>query len=145
MKNFVLVMITIGKKLYADTMIEKLDKAEYEITHNQFYLPLMTDGNEINKLITNIRRIREDYATYNFTLVIKLGRVDKSYADSVINENPAVKYSIDKAKEHAKELCYKSDDRDVRYWCDSYEPQVHAIAYAVPEDSGLLFHLRLRI
>jgi len=132
------VMVIIGKKLYADTMVEKLDKTEYEITHNQFYLPLMTDGKEIDQLIANIRRIREDYAKYNFTLVIKLGRVDHSYVDSVLNEKPDVKYTIDKAKEHAKELCYKSDDPDVRYWCDSYEPQVHAIAYVVPEDKRII-------
>ena len=132
------IIISIGKKLYADTMIEKLDNAEYEITHNKFYLPLMTDGNEIAQLITNIRRIREDYSKYNFTLVIKLGHVNDSYVDSVLREKPTVKYTIDKAKQYAKELCYKSDDRDVRYWCDSYEPLVYATAYAVPEDKRII-------
>jgi len=131
-------IITLGKKLYADTMIEKLDKAEYEITHNQFYLPLMTDGNEVSQLITNIRRIREDYAKYNFTLVIKLGRVDDSYINSVLNNNPTVKRSIDKAKEHAKELCYKSGEPNVTYWCYDYEPLVYATAYAIPEEKRII-------
>jgi len=131
-------IIMIGKKLYADTMVEKLDRAEYEISHNQTYLPLMTEGNEVEHLIANIRRVREDYVNFNFRLVIKLGRLYDEYVETKLNENPTIKYTIDDAKKHAKELCYKSDDREVRYWCDSYEPFVYANVYAVPEDKRII-------
>jgi len=56
--ELLLAVVLLGKVIYADTMVEKLDKAEYEISHNQTYLPLMTEGNEIEQLITQIRRIR---------------------------------------------------------------------------------------
>jgi len=131
-------VVLLGKVIYADTMIEKLDKAEHEISHNQMYLPLMTEGNEIEQLITQIRRVREGYAKYNFRLVIKLGRLYEEYVEDMLNKEPAVKYAIDKAKEHAKEICYKSDDPDVTYWCDSYDPFVHAEVYAVPEDKRII-------
>jgi len=137
-EELLFAIITIGKKLYASTMIEKLDNAEYEITHKQFFLPLMTEGNEIEQLITQIRRVREDYANFNFRLVIKLGRLYDEYVQARLNESPTIKYTVDKAKERAKELCYTSDDPDVRYWCDSYEPSVYAIAYAVPEDKRII-------
>jgi len=136
--ELLLAVVLLGKVIYADTMVEKLDKAEYEISHNQTYLPLMTEGNEIEQLITQIRRIREGYANYNFRLVIKLGRLYEEYVKARLNESLSIKYAIDKAKEHAKELCYKSDDPDVRYWCDSYEPLAYAIVYTVPEEKRII-------
>jgi len=136
--ELLLTIVTIGKKLYADTMVEKLDNAEYELRHNYTFLPLMTEGNEIDELITHIRRVREDYANFNFRLVIKLGTLYDEYVNARLNESPTIKYTIDKAKDHAKELCYKSDDREVRYWCDSYEPLVYAIVYTVPEEKRII-------
>ena len=131
-------IVLIGKKLYAETMIEKLDNFEYEIRHDGLVLPLMTTGREIGQLIANIRRIREDYANYNFRLMIQLGRLEDEYINSLLNQNSTLKYTIDKFKEHAKELCYKSDDPNVRYWCDTYEPGVRAVVYAVPEDKRII-------
>ena len=136
--ELLLTIVTIGKKLYADTMVEKLNSADYEIWHSEIYLPLMTDGKEVDELIAHIRRVREDYVNFNFRLVIKLGRLDDEYVEAKLNENPTIKYTIDDAKKHAKELCYESDDREVRYWCDSYEPMVLAITYAVPEDKRIV-------
>jgi len=131
-------IIMLGKKIYADTMVEKLDNVEYELRHNYTFLPLMTEGNEIEKLIANIRHIRENYVNYNFTLTIKLGHLDNEYMVKMLDGNPTIKYTIDDAKKHAKELCYKSDDREVRYWCDSYEPLVYAIVYTVPEEKRII-------
>jgi len=71
-------------------------------------------------------------------LVIKLGRLYEEYVKARLNESLSIKYAIDKAKEHAKELCYKSDDPDVRYWCDSYEPLAYAIVYTVPEEKRII-------
>jgi len=130
-------VVLLGKVIYADTMVEKLDRAEHEISHNHTYLPLMTEGNEVDQLIAHIRRVREGYANYNFRLVIKLGRLYDEYVEDMLNKETAVKYTIDKAKEHAKELCYKSDDPDVTYWCDSYDPFVYAEVYAIPEDKRI--------
>jgi len=50
-------VVLLGKVIYADTMVEKLDRAEHEISHNHTYLPLMTEGNEVDQLIAHIRRV----------------------------------------------------------------------------------------
>jgi hypothetical protein len=132
------VVTFLGKRIYAGDMLEKLSNAEFEILRNERFPVLTTYGNEINQLIAHIRRIRDGYANYNFVLVIKLGQLDDSYVHAILNDRPSITYVINKAKEHAKELCYKSDDRDVKYWCDSYDPLVHADVYAVPEEKRII-------
>jgi len=127
-------VIWLGKKIYAGDMLEKLANAEFELTVNDRIPLLMSGENQVDQLIAHIRRLRDEYANYNFTLVIKLGQLDEAYVNAMLNDNPAIKYTIDKAKEHAKELCYKSDDDVVKYWCDSYDPLVHAEVYAIPEE-----------
>ena len=131
-------IVKLGKRIYAIDMVEKLSNAELELMRNERYPVLMTDGKEIAQLITSIRRIRDDYAGYNFTLVIKLGYLDDAYLNAILNDQVSIKYAIDRAKEHAKEICYKSDDDDVRYWCDGYDPLVHAEVYAIPEEKRIV-------
>ena len=131
-------VIVLGKKIYAGDMVEKLSNAEFEVLRNERFPVLMTYGNEVSQLITHIRRIRDNYASYNFVLVIKLGQLDDPYVHAILDEKPSITFVINKAKEHAKELCYKSDDRDVKYWCDSYDPLVHADVYAVPEEKRVI-------
>jgi len=136
--NLLDAIIKLGKRIYASTMIDRLNKAEHEVLNVRMSPPLLTEGNEIDQLIAYIRRIRDDYANYNFVLFIDLGRLSDEYMNAMLNEYPVIKYTIDKAKEHARELCYKSDDPDVTYWCDSYDPLVRAEVYAVPEDKRII-------
>ena len=119
-------IIWLGKEIYVDDMLKKLDRFENEILHNERIPILMTAGNEINQLITYIRRIRDDYVNHNFILLINLGRLDKLYVDSILNENPSIKHTVDKAKERIMELY------------DGYEPSVYADVYAIPEDKRII-------
>ena len=136
-------IIRIGKTLFFNDISNALDQARDRLTCHRVHPQLEMAESEVTKLVSAIEKAKENLLRSNFTLILKLGYLEKQYIDRLADVQPEIKKALDNSIEKYRQLCWETYEDDDPDYCDHVVPIIDAIVYAIPQNKSITIDIQI--